>query len=635
MAVQIRTWLNNFINTYIIPNGNNLITGQQANDILTPIVDSMIHRIDDKDLLNLREWKSTRTFEQGECCVYLGSIYQSSTNSNLNHQPDTTPAHWDKITDGNQVKYSFPPYDNSETYAVNDTCRYQDKLWRATAITQGNAPTSPSPYWIEVSASKGTFGEFHQVNTFYQAGTVVRYNQWLYVMMLPTYFSANFNSELSAGVWMPFPNIEQLTHVQLLAHIAGSRIAPGRIYYVTDKSVFLTGVTPTYVDPSGYYIAQNPDNNQVGNYLGFGIYKGVWSSGMTINDMEIVLYNGKYYRNLTDDAGSNPDTDSVNWTIVQKGKWRSTLIVNYNDVVIWNGMHYKNLVGGNFGNPTTNPADWQLVALGSPSYITEVDQCYFDVQSGTLLKRIDKRGNVIGSTSLVEYNYANAIAVFDWGNDKCYNNTCSSGLLHCYNNAGIIRGCKVSGRAIINSDLNDGTIEDVVANNYTNVLACKDSLKGLVNCRFESGEALTTYTDGVSIFQVFDKTLHQDNIRITTTHSNFRKVGLSKINIPVASTTIDLSNSSSYVPFCGMFEITSTGDLTINDIIGAVVISPKSEFIYRKIRINVVGINLTLVHGLIKCPGGVDLVINDGGFVVLKSIAIGSPSLQVEYYQNY
>jgi hypothetical protein len=635
MAVQIRAWITNFINTYIIPNGNNLITGQQANDVLNAMTDSMIHRIDDKELLNLREYKSTRTYDLGECCVYLGSIYQSSTNGNLNNPPDITPAHWDKITDGYGYKYSFPPYDNAETYAVDDTCRYQDRLWRAIAITQGNAPAAPSSYWIEVSASRGTFGEFWQPNTFYQAGTVVRFNQWLYVMMQSSYFSTSFNNELTAGVWKSFPMVEQLSHAQLLSHITASRIVPGRIYFVNDKNVLLNGVTPKFVDPNGLLLVENPDNQKSGNYIGFGIYAGVWSSGMAINDQEIVLYNGKYYRNISGDAGSPPDVDMANWSTVQKGKWRLSLSVNEGDVVIWNGRHYRNLIGFNPGNPTDFPGVWQLVASGSPTYISEIDSCYFDVELGLVLQRIDKRGNIIGTPSLIEFNYANPIPMFDWGNDNCYNNECKSGLLIAYNNSGIVRNCSVKGRSLIDLDLNDGTIDNIHADNFTQVVASKDFGKFLKNCILASGESLTTYTNGINTKQVFDKDVSQDNIRITTTDSNFRKLNLSGINIHASTTVLDIGQYDSFCKYCGEVEITSNADVILDDIIGLSTVNINSEFVYRQIRINPVGINVTLKHGLIKCPSGADLVINNGGFVILKSSYIGNPSLQVEYYQNY
>lgn len=637
MSVQVRALIKNFINTYIIPNGNNLITGAQANSVLNDLADSLIHRIDDIDLLGLKEYKSTRTYVLGECCVRFGSIYQSSLQNNINHPPESSQPYWNKLTDANSLFYSFPPWDNAEVYAIDDTVRYQDRLWRAIQAGQGQAPATGSSYWIEVSASRGGFGEPWVINTIYPQGTVVRKDGWLYEMQLPNYYSASFAGELSVGVWKAFAQVAQMTYAALMTELINSRIAPMRTYYLTDKRVFIKGVDRNNVDPNGLHIAENPDNQKIGNYsTGFGTYRGAWTNVMVIATGEVVERLGKYYRNITGDNLGAPEINTTDFQPVNLGKWRISLIANAGDVVIWNGIHYKNLTGVNsIDPPHLDPSTWQAVPNGSVTYATELDACFFHIESGNITQRLDKRGNIIGSKSIVLFNSANPIPYFDWGNDLAYNNRVESGRLIGYNNNGTVKNCVVRSESTLDLDTNDGLIDNLWVDKKTSVLACKNAGVFFKNSILASGDDLTTHTDFVTTEQVFKRNLSQDNINITTTESNFRAIELNKITLPVGDTVFDVNAMATYCRFNGYVEITSTGDMTINDIVGFTLVNSNFEFVYREFKVKVTGMNVIFAHGFIQCPDGSDLLIKDGGFVVFKSQTPGSGGLIVVHHQNF
>lgn len=465
MAVQIRSWLTNFINTYIIPNGNNLITGQQANDVLNTIVDSMIHRVDDKALLNLREWSSSRTFELGESCIYLGSIYQSNINGNLNNTPGVSPS-WDMITQGNVTKYSFPPYDNAHSYVINDTCRYQDKLWRATAATQGNAPTSPSPYWVEVSASSGLFGEIWQTMTIYPPKTVVRYKGWLYELTtVSSLLSMFFDSELTGGIWKPLPETEQLTRADFQTKKTNSRLVPMRLYYLTDRQVFIVALTSTNTEAYGYAIFDNPDFQNVnGNFL------GVWDAsigGTIIN--KYVVWDNLVYINTTDVNGaSSPDIDTTNWSAV---------------------------------NPTAAPT----------AYVPEVCLCRYHITEDAFSYRKDSRGNEIESISVLlstAWTY-NTLVLFQWGQTKI--DSCKGVYIDTRNNTGNISSVNsIASNGYVDLRNNNGDVTgiNVLCGNWK---LRRDSGKSLNYCSFNRSATNT----------VIDPTQSYISVNIDELKSNY------------------------------------------------------------------------------------------------------------------
>lgn len=400
MAVQLRSWIANFINTYIIPNGNNLITGQQAQDLLVAMNDSLLNRVDDKDLLNLREWKSTRAYDQDECCVYQGCIYESTTNGYINNQPDISPFHWSKLTEGNSYKYSFPPYDNAVLYAVDDTVRYQDRLWRAVAATQGNAPTSPSPYWIEVSASTGNFGEPWAAYTIYAQGHVVRYNGWLYEFVsASSLLSISLDSELTAGgIWQPLPNVEQVTRAQFLTKKNNNRLVAGRKYFLTDIGVFLTALTPNRTEEYTYAIFNNPDFQNAN-----GAFLGVWTDVLSATANKYSVRDNIVYKNLTGtNTATPPNTDTTNWVAV-------------------------------------------TVASDPTAYVQELCLCRYHVAENKFSYRKDSRNNEIESLeALINTGWTySSLDNFQWGDARILE--CSGRYIDTRNNRGDIMHMRLQG----------------------------------------------------------------------------------------------------------------------------------------------------------------------------------------------
>jgi len=230
--------------------------------------------------------------------------------------------------------------------------------------------------------------------------------------------------------------IVSLTRASLLTLISSNSIDIDQTYYVTDvgaDGILLTGVESDQVSSMAYLIAINPDYQDVS-----GDYGGTWYAGMgvpTIN--KLYAYNGIMYNSDTAAVGTAPDGDTVNWT---------------------------------------------AIALTDPRYVREVDYIGYDLANNFINYREDKRGNKV-SQSYQGFLVigANAINEFQWGNDKCYNNTVTNALAVCANQAN-----EFYGNTIVNGGgwASETTTSMVVSNNY-------------FNNSISSGDTYTNFKDNV------------------------------------------------------------------------------------------------------------------------------------------
>jgi hypothetical protein len=93
--MSVKTIANLLTDTATVINDNTTrdISPADVRGAFTDLIDSSVNRITDKPLLNLREYNTGRAYEVGEGAIYLGTIYQCSTNTTGTF----TPAHWTAI----------------------------------------------------------------------------------------------------------------------------------------------------------------------------------------------------------------------------------------------------------------------------------------------------------------------------------------------------------------------------------------------------------------------------------------------------------------------------------------------------------------------------------------------------------
>ena len=210
-------------------------------------------------------------------------------------------------------------------------------------------------------------------------------------------------------------NLVSLTRAELLALQIAKTVHPSRLYFITDRDVFVSGVTKTQVSLKGALLARNPDYQNVG-----GNVLGVWTDAI--------------------DDGSPG--------------------LQVNDIAIYNGLQWESRTGDTTGViPPDDPLNWELLPTTDSSYINEIDPIHYDLLNDVIIKRSDKRGNVVETeNSFIDAvsPALNPIDVFQWGNDS-------------------VKGNKVKQNSILTSLNNLKSIEyvelkdsDITANMQTN-----------------------------------------------------------------------------------------------------------------------------------------------------------------------
>ena len=103
-------------------------------------------------------------------------------------------------------------------------------------------------------------------------------------------------------------------------------------------------------------------------------------------------------------------------------EWWTQVLIDFptsgsrqNKFCIYKGSHYKNLTGTNTATePDADATNWLVVAKTDPSYVVEVETCWYNFAGNAILRRIDKRGNDILQGTNGDINLD-----FQFGNEKC------------------------------------------------------------------------------------------------------------------------------------------------------------------------------------------------------------------------
>ncbi len=138
------------------------------------------------------------------------------------------------------------------------------------------------------------------------------------------------------------------------------------------------------------------------------------STGTTLQGSGIFL-NADYDGSQTEyTAGGN------------KGLWSSYVIsVAVDDFVIWNNRHWKNLTGDWGSEPDSDSTNWELMdKTFENGHIREIDFVKYDVLGNNVIYRADKRGNEVEHFYYTPLSN-DSISVFQWGKNEVSGNKVS------------------------------------------------------------------------------------------------------------------------------------------------------------------------------------------------------------------
>jgi hypothetical protein len=291
------------------------------------------------------------------------------------------------------------------------------------------------------------------------------------------------------------------------------------VYDVGDDGIVLTGITANLYSFDGEYIAVLPDYQNTS-----GDFEATWNAILgTATIGKLYAYNGVMWESLTGSIGTAPNTDAVNW---------------------------------------------QLVPKTDPRYVREIDFVQYDIVSNKVIRRTDKRSNLmVGDIS---------VSSFKWGSDAFFANTIintsnnwiqnSLGTLHntyiacgtCSADSNLLSmdSCNLVGSGVSFTNTSAG-FNPLTGWNVSNKLpATFDMSKIYVHNNFES---VVTITDTHSDLMATAPTITGN---VMTLDSTYNYIGTLIVNQTGSSITKLKVDSYSIIPF-KKFKIVPSGGTTV------------------------------------------------------------------------
>jgi hypothetical protein len=202
----------------------------------------------------------------------------------------------------------------------------------------------------------------------------------------------------------------ELTYAEAETLATGADVVPGTQYFITDRNILLTGISPTNFSDHGYRVMSIVKNSY---YTAGGTHLGVWHIGLAPAVGNTVIWGGKVWVNISGSVGTRVDVE------------------------------------------TLSGADWE-VTLESAYYEDKAFEINYDFANDWVAIQKDNRGNCLG----VSYYTAtftgmayNPCSVSDWGNNTVIDNQCW-GVVN--NRGGIVAWNKNMG--VVNENVGDVTL---------------------------------------------------------------------------------------------------------------------------------------------------------------------------------
>ena len=242
------------INSQILTNNNEEITGPVMNQILQDLTASMINRIDDADLLGLKDYNDTRVYAVGDTVVQGASIYRCTTAGATGV---FNPAHWNEISASavNSLQQVMDQ-DGIMTSAVTDIVMLSSNAFDVTAqdITLDASTdvliTSFDTTFISDNAYTVDVTDY---TTLYTQQTADRVNGW----MLRHYDFSDMNEvkfELNLTNSFILTDTKNSKGMSYAANYATANATNPR--WLTDKD-YVDGAVTAAIDGNGIFTGSN------------------------------------------------------------------------------------------------------------------------------------------------------------------------------------------------------------------------------------------------------------------------------------------------------------------------------------------------------------------------------------------
>lgn len=188
-----------------------------------------------------------------------------------------------------------------------------------------------------------------------------------------------------------------MTRSALRSARTAGQLVPQSQYLVTDRGgvgLLLTATTASTLSFNGTYLDYVPDYQNT-----LGDFAGTWNLlRSTVTANKNYAWRGQTYKSLTGVVGTDPDTDTTNWVLV---------------------------------DPTV-------------AGVFVADPCTYDIDADWVGSRSDARANSV-SASKVIWNGNSPLELFQWGNDACTGNLVVDSMFDVINQCGTCQGNMILG----------------------------------------------------------------------------------------------------------------------------------------------------------------------------------------------
>ena len=227
------------------------------------------------------------------------------------------------------------------------------------------------------------------------------------------------------STWISITATTPKTYAQVQTMISNSTLNPNRVYFLTDKNIYVKAVTKRALSETALLKATNADyNNVTGNFIGvwsgttlikYTLLTGTFQTGEIVKDTTTKAKGELIIRvavNVVPERTA--EAISVNGTAFAVGDtmygltsgatgkitalYTSPILstIATNKIISWNNVHYQNSTGSaTIKHPKYDATNWTALATTDASYQIEYDPILYNFASDLIVKREDKRGNVV------------------------------------------------------------------------------------------------------------------------------------------------------------------------------------------------------------------------------------------------
>jgi hypothetical protein len=316
-----------------------------------------------------------------------------------------------------------------------------------------------------------------------------------------------------------------ITYSALLTLKNSNLLVDGLQYKITDRAdsgIIVQAIGNNKISLSAIGIFLNPD------YMDTGVYTGV------------VLQTSVAY---TGNQGI--------WNLILEG----TFLLG--SVVFFNGNAYQvvNFGAINGSDPSVNTTAYTLLTKSTTKgYIQEIDSIHYNFDLDIIIKRSDKRNNIVRSFS------GTGIPLFQWGNDNCTNNTVAPlATANVRNQIGVFSGNTLDNSVtILSGTTNIGNITNNYFSNSGFTYVCNSNVASqglLTHCNVTLNETIVFRVGSIN-----------SNCICPGVSSNPFKEDLDMSSGSFVAGILTIPNDLNYI---GRFNLTNLSAQTITKIMNA------------------------------------------------------------------